>query len=120
MTAQTTHPDTLTSWFRVISHTVLALLVVMAVGGCAGYRDGGSRTVGEFTDDVGIQAMVKTALIRNPDTNGLRINVEVKRGIVSLYGRVPSEQARATAVEVTSGIAGVVAVEDYLRLPSGS
>ncbi len=93
---------------------LLTLLCLLTA--CASYKEGGSRTVGEFTDDVGIQAAVKTALVRDDEIKGLRINVEVNRSVVSLYGRVPSEYARQKAVRIAGDVRGVVEVRDRLTL----
>ena len=60
-----------------------AALLLCLMAGCSNYQAGGSRTLGEFTDDVGIQAAVKTALVRDEELNGLAINVEVSRSVVS-------------------------------------
>ena len=87
-----------------------------AVTACSGYQAGGNRTVGEFTDDVGIQAAVKTALIRDKELNGLAINVEVRRSVVSLYGRIPSEYARKKALDHAKAVRGVQEVVDRLTL----
>ncbi len=95
---------------------LVVCLVALACSGCASYKEGGSRTVGEFTDDVGIQSAVKTALIRDKEISGLRINVEVNRSVVSLYGRIPSEYARQKAVRIAAGVRGVVDVQDRLTL----
>ena len=94
----------------------LVVLLINLILGCQSYREGGSRTVGEFTDDVGIQAAVKTALIRDPEVNGLRLNVEVRRGVVTLYGPVPSTYARNKAASVAAGVRGVQKVEDKLTV----
>lgn len=99
------------SWVRVFS---LALVCLLA--GCQSYREGGSRTVGEFTDDVGILSSVKAALVRDDEVKGFRINVDVRKGVVSLYGRVPSAYARNKAVEIARGVRGVIKVEDRLTL----
>ena len=97
---------------RIASLSVVLLLLF----GCASYQEGGSRTAGEFTDDVGIQAAVKTALIRDVEINGLAINVEVKRSVVSLYGRIPSAYARQKALDIANKVRGVRRVEDRLTL----
>lgn len=97
---------------RFITVTLLAA----CVAGCQGYREGGSRTVGEFTDDVAIQTKVKTALIRDETINGMRINVEVSRGVVTLYGPIASDNARRKAVGRVRDIRGVVEVQDRLTL----
>ncbi len=96
---------------------IVALVVLCAVlPGCQSYREGGPRTIGEFTDDVAIQAGVKTALIRDKEIKGLRINVEVRRSVVSLYGSVPSDYAREKATRIAGKIRGVERVEDRLTL----
>ena len=97
------------------------LLVVVLVGlallsGCESYKSGKSRTVGEFTDDTAIQARVKSKLVRAEDVNGLRMNVEVKKGVVMLYGRVESENMRRRALEIAGSVKGVAVVEDRLRI----
>ena len=74
------------------------------------------RTVGEFTDDVGISSRVKTALLRDEEVKGLRIDVDVRRSVVSLYGRVPSTYARNKAVNIAKGVRGVREVKDKLTL----
>ena len=96
----------------------ISLLVVtlVLVSGCQSYREGGSRTIGEFTDDVAIQTRVKTALIGDEEIKGLPINVEVVRGVVTLYGPSPSDYARNKAVEIVRGIRGVTEVRDRLTI----
>ena len=73
-----------------------------------------ARTVGEITDDTGIHGIVKTRLLRDDQTQGLRIDVEVDRGIVTLFGRVSSETERRRALELAGSVKGVVEVEDRL------
>lgn len=100
---------------KVVLVTLTGLVLSLSAG-CASYQSGGNRTIGEFTDDLGIQSAVKTALIRDKEINGLAINVEVSRSVVSLYGRIPSEYARTKAIEITKKIRGVVQVQDRLTL----
>lgn len=96
---------------------LMALMLSLAsAAGCQSYQEGSSRTVGEFTDDVGIQARVKLALLNDPEISGLRINTEVKRGVVSLYGRVASRALKQRALELASGVKGVQRVEDRLTV----
>jgi osmotically-inducible protein OsmY len=90
-----------------------ALLLAL---GCAGYRDGSTRTVGEFTDDVGIQSRVKVALLADDEIKGLAINTEVRRGVVTLHGRVGSQEQKRRVVDLASGIKGVIRVEDRLTV----
>ena len=99
-------------WIRRL--TLLSVVAVLAA--CQSYKDGQSRTVGEFTDDARIQAAVKTALIGDDDIKGMSVNVEVHRNVVSLYGRISSENARAKALKLAGDVRGVVRVEDRLTL----
>lgn len=96
----------------------LALAAIMVLG-CQSYREGGSRTVGEITDDVGIHTSVKTALVRDPEVKGLLIDVDVHRGSVSVYGRVTSTYARKRVVAIAAEQRGVKEVLDKLTLVEG-
>ena len=89
---------------------------LVLVTGCQSYRDGSSRTVGEITDDSGIQAVVKSKLLADEQIRGLRINIEVHKGIVELYGSVQSDYARRRAITLAESVAGVVEVQDKLTL----
>ena len=90
--------------------------IALILSGCQSYKDGSSRTPGQFTDDARIQAAVKTALFSDADISAMTINVEVNRNIVSLYGRVSSETLRGKAIEIAGRVRGVVRVEDRLTL----
>lgn len=92
------------------------LLCLAFLAGCQSYRDGKSRTVGELTDDSAIQLKVKTQLMADKNVKGFRLNVEVKRGVVSLHGRVTSEPMRLRALEIAGAIKGVSSVEDRLEV----
>ena len=72
------------------------------------------RTIGELTDDRGIHAIVKVRLIKEADILARRINVDVHKGVVTLYGRVRSESERRRAKDVVVGVKGVSKVEDRL------
>ena len=72
------------------------------------------RTIGEFTDYRGIHAIVKVRLIKEADIVARRINVDVHRGVVTLFGRVRSQSERLLAKELVAGVKGVLKVEDRL------
>ena len=72
------------------------------------------RTIGEFTDDRGIHAIVKVRLIKEADIVARRINVDVHRGVVTLFGRVRSQSERLLAKELVASVKGVRKVEDRL------
>ena len=102
--------------FKQSLRLVNTAIVVALLAGCQGYSDPSKRTIGEFTDDAALQARVKTAMIRDPEVKGWYLNTEVRRGVVTIYGRVPSEYAREKAMGVAGGVRGVLAVEDRLTL----
>jgi len=99
--------------FKVLLFAVIAAL---ALGGCQSYREGTSRTVGEFTDDVAIQSRVKFALLNDADVKGLQINTEVKKGVVTLHGRVGSHELKQRAIDLAGGVKGVAEVRDRLTV----
>jgi hyperosmotically inducible periplasmic protein len=104
---------------RSLATAIMAAVLVAALGlaaGCQSYREGSSRTVGEFTDDVGIQSRVKLALLNDPDIKGLVINTEVRRGVVTLHGRVTSHELREHAIALAGGVKGVRSVDDRLTV----
>ena len=63
---------------------------------------------------------MKTKLVSDDAVKGMRINVEVHKGVVSLYGRVPNEIIRGQALKLAGEVKGVSKVEDRLTLvPEG-
>ncbi|MCW8926293.1 MAG: BON domain-containing protein [Xanthomonadales bacterium] len=76
----------------------------------------GDRMTGEYIDDNVLQARVNAALINDPITKSLRIDVEVNRGEVSLGGFVDSDEARAAAVATTQKTKGVIKVINNLTV----
>lgn len=96
----------------------VAIMLLLVVAGCQTYLDdAASRTPGEVTDDLTIHTMIKTRLLRDDEVRGLRINVDVNKGVVTLSGKVRSEAERQRAVEVATGIPSVVRVVDNLVVP---
>lgn len=100
----------------VAAWIVLLCSLAALSAGCQGYRNGSMRTVGEFADDVAIQSRLKLALINDDQIKGLKINTEVHQGVVTLHGRVASQELKQRAVRLASGIKGVVRVEDRLTV----
>ncbi len=92
---------------------IFSLLLLSA---CQSYEKDNSRTPGEFTDDVYIQAAVKTALVRNKDIDGLDINVEVHKGVVTVYGPVKSGSERSMVKDLSLSVRGVKEFVDRLTL----
>jgi len=96
----------------------LAIVLLLGVAGCQTYLDdAASRTPGEVTDDLTIHTLIKTRLLRDEQVRGLRINVDVRKGVVTLSGKVRSEAERQQAVEIAKAIPSVVRVVDKLFVP---
>jgi osmotically-inducible protein OsmY len=96
-------------WTRVAS---LVLLVTMAIA-CG-------KTVGETIDDATITTRVKTALINAPDVAALSIDVDTFKGVVTLSGRVKSQDEATRAMGVARGIDGVREVKSALQVIPGN
>jgi osmotically-inducible protein OsmY len=96
-------------WTRVAS---LVLLVTMAIA-CG-------KTVGETIDDATITTRVKTALINAPDVAALSIDVDTFKGVVTLSGRVKSQDEATRAMSVAQGIDGVREVKSALQVIPGN
>lgn len=92
------------------------LLAVLLSAGCQAYRDGQTRTIGEVTDDLAIQSRVKLALLNDPDIKGLRINTEVRRGVVTLDGNIASHRLKQRALDLVRSLKGVRSVQDRLHV----
>ena len=96
----------------------IAIPLGAALGGCENYlEESPARTVGEFTDDTTIHMIVKRRLIGAREVRGMRINVEVNRGIVTLIGKVRTEEERKRALEIAASVPNVAKVVDQLEVP---
>ena len=95
---------------------LILLVAVAALTGCQSYREGERRTVGEFTDDVAIKTRVQAALIADEEVKGLVIEVRVRRGVVTLFGRVPSQEMKARVSNLAAAVRGVDRVDNRLTI----
>ena len=94
---------------------IFFLFAFVNLSSCQNYMVGSeARTVGEYTDDVGIAAILKARLLQNEGIKGLQINVDVNRGVVSLYGYVRTEVERDAVLQLAASVRGVDSVEDRL------
>jgi osmotically-inducible protein OsmY len=96
-------------WTRIVS---LVLLVAMTIA-CG-------KTVGETVDDATITTRVKTALINAPDVGALSIDVDTFKGVVTLSGRVKTQDEASRALTVAQGIDGVREVKSALQVIPGN
>ena len=67
-----------------------------------------------------LSAHVRAALRASEHTHGVDVIIESSDGRVTLRGIVASAEEKAAAVQVSSGVAGVKAVDDQLRVMSRS
>jgi hyperosmotically inducible protein len=66
--------------------------------------------------DLIITTAVKTALLNDREVNGVRIDVETVRGVVTLSGVVSTEAGGRRAIELARAVNGVVEVKSRLRV----
>ena len=74
----------------------------------------GERTVGSWIDDVTISSKVKSKLITNSEIEAGDIDVSSSQGIVSLIGRVTSQQIKSDAERIARATSGVTDVNNEL------
>ena len=86
-----------------------ALIMPLLLAACG-------KTVGETIDDATITTRVKTALLNDPVVGGLRIDVDTFKGIVTLSGRVKSQNEQNTAIALARRIDGVKDVKSTLQI----
>jgi hyperosmotically inducible protein len=77
-----------------------------------------ARDFRQWFDDVSTTAAVKSKLLANNNTHGLKINVTTQSDVVSLEGTVKSEQEAELAETIASNVAGIERVENRLVVAS--
>lgn len=104
---------------KIQSSFVLSLaLVCLSLGACS--ASGEHRSTGQVLDDSSIAARTKSALLADPTTDGLNIDVEVDRDRVQLNGFVDSQAQVTRAGEIARSISGVAFVNNNLRVSDGT
>jgi|SRR5437588_4681574 len=89
-----------------------------ALGSAAGGVKSASKSVKETTTDAYITSAAKMRLITDKDTPGTEINVDTDRGVVTLFGSVPTQAAKQKAAAEASKVAGVKRVKNELQVVS--
>jgi osmotically-inducible protein OsmY len=78
-------------------------------------------SVPEQMDAAWITTKIQAKYFADPSVNGRDINVTTTNGVVTLSGRVDSEQTRQQAIAIARGTDGVARVEDRLAVqPEGA
>ena len=101
-------------WFKATSAFCAALLMAIALSGCAGSST--KESTGGYIDDTVITTKVKTALFSDKDIKSSEINVQTFKGRVQLSGFVSSSADAKRAVEVTRKVQGVRVVENDMQI----
>jgi hyperosmotically inducible periplasmic protein len=95
---------------RLTSLALAAVLVLPLLFGACG------KTIGETIDDATITTRVKTSLLNDPNVGGLRIDVDTFKGVVTLSGRVKTQQEAETAMKLARQVSGVTDVRSTLQV----
>jgi osmotically-inducible protein OsmY len=93
--------------------TLMAALALCGITGCA--TDSPTAVVGQ-TDDAGITAGVKAALLGDASLKASEIDVGTDQGVVRLSGFVSSADDVAAAAAAARTVRGVRSVRNELRL----
>ena len=98
---------------KTLSAAFLAISLVSVVGCASTSKQEGT---GQYIDDTVITAKVKAALIEDPLTKAIEINVETFKGVVQLSGFVSSQAAMDKAVALARNVNGVKSVKNDMRI----
>lgn len=93
-----------------------AALAAGGIAACGTSNTGTERTAGQVLDDATMTARVKTALAKEPGVSALAINVDTARGVVSLHGRVATQEEATRAVNAAKRVSGVRSVINNLEV----
>ncbi len=75
-----------------------------------------NRTATEVVSDAAITGKVKAAVMAEPGIRSLKIDVDTKDGIVTLNGKVDSQEHKERAMQVAQNVNGVKSVVDNLSV----
>jgi hyperosmotically inducible protein len=79
-------------------------------------RDHGAQSQFAALTDPAITAAVKAALLADPLSSGLKIDVDTSSAVVKLSGTVATSDEKARAEKVAKNMAGVTSVVNDLKI----
>lgn len=88
-----------------------SLVLALALGACSTTQPAGTQV-----DDAWITTKVESKLAADPQVSALNVNVNTNEGVVTLTGRVKSEENRREAVKLARDTEGVKEVRDLLEV----
>lgn len=80
----------------------------------------GEGSLGERVDNAKVASAVKAKLTADPDINPFNINVDAEDGVVTLMGRVATQEAKNHAEKIAQRTEGVVRVKNLLEVGKSS
>ena len=98
---------------NIILLSVLMIFGVTLFSGCASMT---GETAGEKIDDATITAEANAIIVKDPDAQFLKINVDTTQGNVVLTGFVNNKEAGERIVNNIKQIRGVKSVNNLLRV----
>jgi len=104
------------SYRRSVSTFALSMLIALVLGQFAPAPAGQVRAI----KDGWLVTKVHSEFVNEDVLSGSNIDVDVKNGVVTLQGTVPSEAARARALELARKNDGVKNVVDQLKIAPAS
>lgn len=107
---------------------LVALLIVLIVVGVAGYyvythgwkRPGSFSSLFSSSGDAATTRKVKTALGLSKRLAGFDIDANTNNGVVTLTGRVPSEDTKSLAGEIAKDTPGVTEIKNEIAIEPGA
>jgi osmotically-inducible protein OsmY len=97
-----------------VLQSVLGLMMLLGV--LAGCQSMSGQTTGEYIDDAGLTAAVKTKLTNQQVSSLTRVEVETVQGQVHLTGIVKSEADKAEAARLAKSVKGVKRIDNDLMV----
>lgn len=79
-----------------------------------------AETTGDTASDMWITTASKVRLIANDQTPATEINVDTRKGVVTLFGIVPSDSAKKAAAAEVKKVSGVKSVRNELQVVPAS
>jgi len=96
---------------------LVASAMMLPIAGYAADSDSSSATT--YVKDSAITAQIKADLAEKKLSSLVHVSVDTdSRGMVTLSGTVPSQDAANRAVSIARGVSGVTSVENHLQIAS--
>ena len=78
------------------------------------------ESTGEYIDDATITTKVKAAFVKDPIVKAIDVKVDTFKNVVQLSGFVDTQEQKARAEQIASGIQGVQSVQNNISLKAAA